>query len=51
MLINDYGSLMSTVYDCKHVTTLNLIIIENVIIFMFYWLMQLYLNLIEKSNV
>ena len=50
MLINDYGSLMSTVYDCKHITTLNLIVIENAILFILHWSMQLYLNLIEKSN-
>ena len=40
MLINDYGSLMSTVYDCKHITTLNLIVIENAIFFMLHWSMQ-----------
>ena len=50
MLINDYGSLMSTVYDCKHITKLNFIVIGNVIFFVFHYSMQLYLNLIEKSN-
>ena len=51
MLINDYGSLMSTAYDCQHITTLNLIVIGNAILYMFHWSMQLYLNLIEKYNV